>query len=233
MKAQREGGGMKRNWHGGGGSLLIAAMLATGIAGCAGRSGAGGDLASDAAFEAMMAASFRDQGIATVARLQQDGPDAACSRAAGAGLSEDEERAIRRASQQTIKPPADGRYVGDWKAGEALAQSGRGLTWTDMSSESESNGGSCYGCHQLSGSEIAYGTIGPSLYKYASLHGVTDPDAASARAALEFAWGKLYNSRASNACSGMPRFGHAGILNERQLKDLMALLFDPASPVNR
>ena len=31
----------------------------------------------------------------------------------------------------------------------------------------------------------------------------------------------------------MPRFGHAGMLNEKQLQDLMALLLDPKSPVNQ
>jgi sulfur-oxidizing protein SoxX len=31
----------------------------------------------------------------------------------------------------------------------------------------------------------------------------------------------------------MPRFGHAGLLNEQQLKDIMALLLDPRSPVNQ
>jgi sulfur-oxidizing protein SoxX len=31
----------------------------------------------------------------------------------------------------------------------------------------------------------------------------------------------------------MPRFGHMGILNEAQLKHLMALLLDPNSPVNQ
>jgi len=31
----------------------------------------------------------------------------------------------------------------------------------------------------------------------------------------------------------MPRFGAAGILTEKQLKDVMALLLDPASPVNQ
>jgi sulfur-oxidizing protein SoxX len=31
----------------------------------------------------------------------------------------------------------------------------------------------------------------------------------------------------------MPRAGHMGILNETQLKDIMALLLDPASPVNK
>jgi sulfur-oxidizing protein SoxX len=30
----------------------------------------------------------------------------------------------------------------------------------------------------------------------------------------------------------MPRFGHKGILTEAQIKDLVALLLDPQSPVN-
>lgn len=31
----------------------------------------------------------------------------------------------------------------------------------------------------------------------------------------------------------MPRVGHMAILDEKQLKDVMALLLDPASPVNK
>ena len=31
----------------------------------------------------------------------------------------------------------------------------------------------------------------------------------------------------------MPRFGHAGLLDEDQIRDLMALLLDPKSPVNQ
>jgi len=31
----------------------------------------------------------------------------------------------------------------------------------------------------------------------------------------------------------MPRLGHAGTLTEQQIKDLVALLLDPASPVNQ
>jgi sulfur-oxidizing protein SoxX len=31
----------------------------------------------------------------------------------------------------------------------------------------------------------------------------------------------------------MPRFGHKGMLSEKQLKDIMALLLDPKSPVNQ
>jgi L-cysteine S-thiosulfotransferase len=31
----------------------------------------------------------------------------------------------------------------------------------------------------------------------------------------------------------MPRFGHFKLLNEKQMQDVMALLLDPASPVNQ
>ena len=31
----------------------------------------------------------------------------------------------------------------------------------------------------------------------------------------------------------MPRFGHNGILHEQQMKDIVALLMDPQSPVNQ
>ena len=48
-----------------------------------------------------------------------------------------------------------------------------------------------------------------------------------------YTWGKIWNSHAYNACSQMPRFGDAGILTEAQIKDVMALLLDPNSPVNK
>ena len=31
----------------------------------------------------------------------------------------------------------------------------------------------------------------------------------------------------------MPRFGHAQLLSEQQIRDVMALLLDPKSPVNQ
>ena len=48
-----------------------------------------------------------------------------------------------------------------------------------------------------------------------------------------FRSGKVYNSEAYLACSNMPRFGHKGILTEQQIKDVVALLMDPESPVNK
>ena len=49
----------------------------------------------------------------------------------------------------------------------------------------------------------------------------------------KYAYGKIYNSKAYNACSHMPRLGYSGTLTEQQIRDLVALLLDPASPVNQ
>jgi L-cysteine S-thiosulfotransferase len=187
----------------------------------------------DALTAAMMKASFRDQGIATVDRLQQDASNAECSAAQGKPLPEARTKAIEAANLATIKLPADGAFIGDWKEGEKLAQNGRGMTWTDASAATAANGGNCYNCHQLSKAEISYGTIGPSLYQYGKLRGVADPASPASKAIVEYTWGKLYNAKAYNACSGMPRFGHGKMLDEMQLKHLMALLLDPKSPVNQ
>ena len=132
-----------------------------------------------------------------------------------------------------MKMPSDGKFIGDWKAGEKLAQDGGGMTWNDKSTAYAENGGNCYNCHQLSKEEISFGTIGPSLYNYGKIRGVSDPLSAAAKPMVEYTWGKLYNAKAYNACSEMPRFGHGGMLNETQMRDLMALLLDPKSPVNR
>jgi sulfur-oxidizing protein SoxX len=181
----------------------------------------------------MMKASFRDEGIAKVDRLNQDAANAECSKAVGMPLSGEATRAIENANARAVKAPSDGAFLGDWQAGEKLAQDGRGMTWTDKSAAPGTNGGNCYNCHQISKAEISFGTIGPSLYNYGKIRGVTDPASAAARPVVEYTWGKLYNAKAFNACSLMPRFGHAGLLDEKQLKDLMALLLDPKSPVNQ
>ncbi len=178
-------------------------------------------------------ASFQDKGIAKVDRLVQDQANAACGMADVAGQAIDETlaKAIESANLKTIRWPSDGKFLGDWKEGEKIAQSGRGLTWSD--NEKTANGGNCYNCHQISKEEISFGTLGPSLYNYGKLRGVSDPNSAASKAIVEYTWGKLYNSRAYNACSQMPRAGHKGILNEQQLKHVMALLLDPKSPVNQ
>ena len=177
--------------------------------------------------------SFQANGQAGMDRLQQDDANRLCSAAdvAGQPLDDKTAQAIEAANLKTVKWPADGKFLGDWKNGEKLAQSGRGLTWSDKAGSD--NGGNCYNCHQITKEEISYGTIGPSLYRYGTLRGVTDLNSPAAKAVVEYTWGKLWNARAYSACSQMPRVGHNAILKESELKDVMALLLDPASPANK
>jgi L-cysteine S-thiosulfotransferase len=178
--------------------------------------------------------SFQDRGIAKIDRiLATDEANTACSAADVAGKPLDEKlaKAIEAANLKSIKWPTDGKFLGDWKEGEKIAQSGRGMTWSDTATTV--NGGNCYNCHQISKEEISFGNLGPSLYNYGKLRGVADPSSAAAKPIVEYTWGKLWNARAYSACSQMPRAGHMGVLSQDQIRHVMALLLDPASPVNK
>ncbi|MET0312301.1 MAG: sulfur oxidation c-type cytochrome SoxX [Burkholderiaceae bacterium] len=207
---------------------LLAAAAASMLAGCA-MTPSAQDV--EAATQAVLKSSFREQGIAKMDRLQLDASNRECSAAEGKELDPKLAKAIEEENMKTVKMPAGGKFIGDWREGERIAQNGRGLTWTDQ--PGAANGGSCYNCHQVSKQELSFGSIGPSLYNYGKLRGVADPAAEGSKPIVEYTWNKLWNSKAYNACSGMPRFGHAGILNEKQLQDVMALLLDPKSPVNQ
>lgn len=182
-------------------------------------------LADDASMAALMKAGFRDAGIVKTDRLTQDATQAFCSNPAYADSKEAlaERAKIEAENLASVKYPADGKFLGDYKEGEKIAQSGRGLTYSD--NDKVVNGGNCYNCHQISKAEISYGTIGPSLYNYGKTMGNT-PEV------QKRVWTKIYNSKAENACSNMPRAGHKGILSEDQIRHLVALLLDPKSPVN-
>ena len=210
--------------------LLIAAAALAFIAGCA-------NLPSTADLDKLTAsivkASFSDQGIVKASVLDTDETNKVCSAAdvAGKALDDATAKAIEASNLKSIKWPSDGKFLGDWKEGEKIAQSGRGLTWTDDTKTP--NGGNCYNCHQMDKKEISFGTIGPSLYNYGKLRGVSDPASPNSKAMMEYTWGKVWNSKAYNACSNMPRAGHMGILNETQIRHIVALLLDPKSPVNQ
>jgi len=170
--------------------------------------------------------SFRERGIAKMDRLDQSDLQVACSEAAltGKEVSKDVRARLEKQALATVKLPPDGVYLGDFKQGERIAQTGVGLQWSD--NDKTVAGGNCYACHEISPQEIAFGNIGPSLKGYRKLRG-------SSPAVMSYTWGKLWNSHAYNACSPMPRYGDANILTTAQLKDLMALLLDPNSPVNK
>ncbi|MCE5233578.1 MAG: sulfur oxidation c-type cytochrome SoxX [Mizugakiibacter sp.] len=173
---------------------------------------------------AAMQSSFKAHGQAGMERLDQDATQALCSRyAPGMPPGEDAARAMA-ANRASIRYPADGNFLGDWKRGEAIAQEGTGKQYSD--DPGKPSGGNCYACHRLSGDEVAYGTIGPSLYQFGKNRGRSEE-------MLKLTWSMIYDMKAFTLCSAMPRFGSRGILDEQQIKDVMALLFDPDSPVNR
>jgi len=212
-------------------SWTLAAFAAAVLAGCA--TGPSVTELNELARQ-IAKASFRDEGIVKADKvLNADETNRLCSEAdvAGKPLDEATAKRLEQANLKTVKWPSDGKFLGDWKQGEAIAQSGRGLTFTDDAKVV--NGGNCYNCHQITKEEISFGTIGPSLYNYGKIRGVTDPNSESAKPIVEYTWGKIWNSKAYNACSNMPRAGHMGILNETQIRHVVALLLDPNSPVNK
>ncbi|MCZ8375609.1 MAG: sulfur oxidation c-type cytochrome SoxX [Beijerinckiaceae bacterium] len=155
-------------------------------------------------------------------RISYDETQAICSQYRN-DLPQAEFDKVKARELATIKLPADGNVLGDWKAGQRFANDGRGGTFTDRPM---TNGANCYACHQMDRFELSYGTLGPSLVNYGK-------DRKYAPEEAKAAYAKIYNSMAVMPCSTMPRFGYHGFLTEQQMKDLTAFLFDPESPVNK
>lgn len=199
-------------------TLVIAAAAAAAAAGCATYTPPTKDETL-----AVINSSFRDRGIAKVDRLSQTELQKVCSETRNDPPKDVRDR-LEKQALAAVKFPADGKWLGDHKLGERVAQTGVGLQWSDPPGTVA--GGNCYACHQLTKAEISYGNIGPSLYNYGKLRGYSDD-------IKRYTWAKIWNTHAYNACSSMPRFGDAGILTEEQIRNVMALLLDPNSPVNQ
>ena len=73
---------------------------------------------------------------------------------------------------------------------------------------------------------MSYGTVGPSLLGYGKNRNF-------GAAETKLAYEKIYNSHASFPCSLMPRLGANKVLTVEQIKDAVALLMSPDSPVNK
>jgi L-cysteine S-thiosulfotransferase len=156
------------------------------------------------------------------ARVDQDDTQRICSETRNNPSKTDYEKILAR-ELATIVYPADGVVLGNWKAGEAVAQTGTGGQFSDKADGPR--GGNCYACHQMSPKELSYGTLGPSLVEYGKIRKYAAADAKAAYA-------KIFNAQSVLPCSNMPRFGFHKFLSEQQLKDVTAFLFDPESPVN-
>ena len=165
---------------------------------------------------------FHAHGIATMARLEPDPVQRTCNLHADNPPGE-LAKSLEDEQLKTIKFPAGG-MMGDWKRGQKIAESGVGMQWTDKTGNPA--GGSCYNCHQLSPQQESFGTLGPSLRGFGKGRG-NDVEL------QRYVYGKIYNAKAYNLCSQMPRLGHSGTLTEQQIKDLVAYLLDAASPVNQ
>lgn len=167
--------------------------------------------------------SFRPEGQATLERLYQDETQATCSKyRPGKAIPKAVSARVEKINMQSIAYPK--KLMGDWRSGERIAQSGIGMQYSD--DYKRGAGANCYACHQLAPQELSFGTIGPSLRNFGKQRG-------NSEAIVKYTFGKIYNAQAYNACSNMPRFGANGILTEAQIADLVALLLDPDSPVNK
>lgn len=197
---------------------LFTCILFLAAGGCA---VAPSDAQLDAQALKVMKGSFKERGQAKLDRLDQDETQRLCSLPS---IEKGQKEKVEEINQASLRYPADGKLMGDWREGEKIAQSGVGKQFSD--DPKQPAGGNCYACHQLSKQEISYGTIGPSLHNYGKTRGASE-------AIQRYTYGKIYNPQAFSACSNMPRFGHNGILTEEQLKHLVALLLDPGSPVNK
>jgi len=159
------------------------------------------------------------------AYIVQDESQVLCSAARDKPSRELQARVEGLNKALNVQYPSNGKLVGDWQRGEKIAQSGYGMRKGDSVSR-QPTGGNCYACHQLKPQELSYGTLGPSLLNYGKLRGNSD-------AVVKYTYDKIYNTQQFVGCSNMPRFGHNKILTPEQIADVVALLLDPASPVNK
>lgn len=157
-------------------------------------------------------------------RLDQDATMKACTEHRNKPPKEVADQIVAR-ERAAIRYPDDGKLIGDWRKGEQIAQSGYGMRFTDYPAANP-NGGNCYACHQLSGQEVSFGTVGVNLRDYGKNRKFREADT---KAVYE----KIYNSQVAFPCSVMPRFGSNRLLSIQQITHLVALLMDPDSPVNK
>ena len=96
------------------------------------RDGAVGRAKSRAKAAAVLKASFKASGQARLDRLDQDDTQQAVQRSTPARRRRrTSPSGSRKQNLATIKWPADGKFVGDWKNGEKIAQEGRGKQYSD------------------------------------------------------------------------------------------------------
>jgi sulfur-oxidizing protein SoxX len=160
-------------------------------------------------------------------RLEQDRSQQICSNVGDAKLSQDEAAEVVKLARESIKYPASGQIVGDWKTGDMLAHDGAGDRIRDGKTENrKENGALCQNCHALAPGEINVGNVGPALTGFGKQRG-------NSEAIAKYTYDKIYNAWVYFPCSNMPRLGATGHLTPEQVAHMVAYLIDPLSPINK
>lgn len=201
--------------------LIAAAGLV--IAGCAGYpdQSTTRQSAEKMVFEAFAASP------AHMKRLEQDRSQQICSRIGDAKLDQQEAAEIIQLARTSIRYPASGKLLGDWKTGDSLAHDGSGDRIRNGKTEArKENGALCQNCHALAPGEINVGNVGPPLTGYGKQRG-------NSEAIVKYTYDKIYNAWVYFPCSNMPRLGATGHLTPEQIAHMVAYLLDPQSPINQ
>jgi L-cysteine S-thiosulfotransferase len=170
-----------------------------------------------------VAATWKSTSEEWKARVNQDESQRVCTATDNNPPGAEFDKVLARELASVVYPP-DGNVVGDWKKGEQVAQRGSGGQFSDTAATVR--GGNCYACHQIAPKEVSYGTLGPSLTNYGKDRKFDKDEAKKTYA-------KVFNAMSIVPCSQMPRFGYHQFLTQDQIKDVVGLLFDPESPVNK
>lgn len=204
--------------------LALAGVALAGAFGCAVMPGAE---ETQRLGEAMVHDAYAGMPATLVARSQQDAQQKLCSKPAGQKPTAEEAATIVEAARASIRYPAGGKLVGDWKIGQRLVSDGAGERIRDGKVENvKQHGALCINCHALDPREVNSGNLGPALIGYGAQRGNSDP-------VVKYTYEKIYNAWVYYPCSNMPRLGASGFLTPEQIAHVVAYLVDPQSPVNR
>ena len=149
-------------------------------------------------------------------RQVQDRSQQICSAIGTAKPSPDQLDEVVTLARASIRYPADGRLMGDWKTGAQLVVDGAGQRIVDGKVEQRpQNGALCINCHAMDPRDVNAGNLGPSLTGYGRSRGATD-------AAVRYTYDKVYNAWSVLPCSSMPRMGTNGFLTPEQVTHVVA-----------